>query len=53
MGIPLYLIVDPRDGTGIVHSQPRYTRRESFPFGDTVAVGPWRIDTGGLLTYGR
>ncbi|MEY9967353.1 Uma2 family endonuclease [Streptacidiphilus sp. MAP12-16] len=53
MGIPLYLIVDPRDGTGIVHSQPRYARRESFAFGDTVPVGPWRIDTSGLLTYGK
>lgn len=53
MGIPLYLIVDPRDGTGIVHSQPRYAHREPFAFGDTVSVGPWRIDTGGLLTYGR
>jgi Uma2 family endonuclease len=53
MGIPLYLLVDPRDGTGIVHSQPRYARREGFVFGDAVQVGPWRIDTGGLLTYGR
>ena len=53
MGIPLYLIVDPRDGTGIVHSLPRYSRRETFVFGDTVAVGPWRIDTSGLLTYGK
>ncbi|MFC1417032.1 Uma2 family endonuclease [Streptacidiphilus cavernicola] len=52
MGIPLYLLVDPRDGTGIVHSQPRYARREGFAFGDTVRVGAWRIDTGGLLTYG-
>jgi Uma2 family endonuclease len=53
MGIPLYLLIDPRDGTGIVHSQPRYTRRERFAFGDVVQVGPWRINTGGLLTYGR
>lgn len=52
MGIPLYLLVDPRDGTGIVHSQPRYARRESFVFGDVVPVGAWRIATGGLLTYG-
>ncbi|MEY9849316.1 Uma2 family endonuclease [Streptacidiphilus sp. MAP5-3] len=52
MGIPLYLIVDPRDGTGIVHSQPRYASREHFAFGDTVKVGPWRLDTSVLLTYG-
>ncbi|MEZ0093385.1 Uma2 family endonuclease [Streptacidiphilus sp. EB129] len=53
MGIPLYLIVDPRDGTGIVHSQPRYANREKFAFGDTVSVGPWRIDTSQLLTYAK
>ncbi|WP_457028811.1 Uma2 family endonuclease [Kitasatospora sp. P5_F3] len=51
MGIPHYLLVDPRDGTGLVHSQPGYASREKFVFGDTVAVGPWSIDTGGLLTY--
>ncbi|GAA1198221.1 isoleucyl-tRNA synthetase [Kitasatospora gansuensis] len=51
MGIPHYLLVDPRDGTGIVHSQPGYASREKFAFGDTVPVGPWTIDTSGLLTY--
>ncbi|MFB7476192.1 Uma2 family endonuclease [Kitasatospora sp. NPDC056184] len=51
MGIPFYLLVDPRNGTGIVHDEPGYTNREKFAFGDTVAVGPWSIDTGGLLTY--
>ncbi|MFF8771660.1 Uma2 family endonuclease [Kitasatospora sp. NPDC015120] len=51
MGIPFYLIIDPRTGTGIVHSEPGYTSRKEFAFGDTVAVGPWTIDTGGLLTY--
>jgi Uma2 family endonuclease len=52
MGIPYYLLVDPRDGTGIVHSQPNYVSREKFAFGDTVTVGPWTLDTSGLLTYG-
>ncbi|WP_371497453.1 Uma2 family endonuclease [Kitasatospora sp. NBC_00374] len=52
MGIPLYLLVDPRDGTGIVHSQPGFASREKFVFGDTVTVGPWRVDTTGLRTYG-
>ncbi|MFD0272568.1 Uma2 family endonuclease [Kitasatospora sp. NPDC127111] len=51
MGIPFYLIVDPRTGTGIVHSEPGYTSRKEFAFGDTVTVGPWALDTSGLLTY--
>ncbi|MFJ4093558.1 Uma2 family endonuclease [Kitasatospora sp. NPDC089913] len=51
MGIPLYLLVDPRKGTGIVHDEPGYTRRKEFAFGDTITVGPWTLDTGGLLTY--
>ncbi|MEV6208303.1 Uma2 family endonuclease [Kitasatospora sp. NPDC051914] len=51
MGIPLYLLVDPRKGTGIVHDEPGYASRTHFAFGDTVAVGPWRVDTSGLLTY--
>lgn len=52
MGIPHHLLVDPRDGTGIVHSQPGYASREKFVFGDSIAVGPWSIDTSVLLTYG-
>lgn len=52
MGIPHYVIVDPRDGTGIVHSHPGYRQRTPFVFGDTVAVGPWKLDTSVLLTYG-
>ncbi|ARF80035.1 Uma2 family endonuclease [Kitasatospora aureofaciens] len=51
MGIPYYLLVDPRTGTGIVHSEPGYESREKFVFGDKIAVGPWTIDTSGLLTY--
>jgi Uma2 family endonuclease len=52
MGIPHYVLVDPRDGTGIVHSQPGYAQRTPFVFGDTVSVGPWKLDTSVLLTYG-
>ncbi|TQF05108.1 Uma2 family endonuclease [Kitasatospora acidiphila] len=52
MGIPHYLLVDPRDGTGIVHSEPKYASREKFTFGDQVTVGPWTIDTSELMTYG-
>lgn len=51
MGVPLYLLVDPRKGTGIVHDLPGYASRTPFVFGDTVTVGPWRIDTSGLPTY--
>ncbi|MBV6696548.1 Uma2 family endonuclease [Kitasatospora aureofaciens] len=51
MGIPLYLIIDPRTGTGIVHSEPGYASRETFVFGDTITVGPWTLDTGVLRTY--
>ncbi|MDH6140747.1 MULTISPECIES: Uma2 family endonuclease [Kitasatospora] len=52
MGIPHYLLIDPRDGTGIVHSQPKYASREKFTFGDQITVGPWTIDTSELMTYG-
>ncbi|MGW5350287.1 Uma2 family endonuclease [Streptomyces sp. NPDC004031] len=52
MGIPHYVLVDPRDGTGIVHSLPGYPQRTPFVFGDTVAVGPWKLDTKVLLPYG-
>ncbi|MFF4341587.1 Uma2 family endonuclease [Kitasatospora sp. NPDC001540] len=52
MGVPLYLLVDPRSGTGIVYSEPNYTRRTDFVFGDTITVGPWTLDTGVLRTYG-
>lgn len=51
MGIPVYLLVDPRTGTGIVHSEPGYECREKFVFGDKITVGPWTLDTSGLLTY--
>ncbi|MCU7824415.1 Uma2 family endonuclease [Kitasatospora sp. DSM 101779] len=51
MGIPLHLLVDPRKGTGIVHDEPGYASRTHFVVGDTVPVGPWRVDTSGLLTY--
>ncbi|NJP44434.1 Uma2 family endonuclease [Actinacidiphila epipremni] len=52
MGIPHYVIVDPRGGTGVVHATPGYRHRTPFVFGDTVRVGPWKLDTSVLLTYG-
>ncbi|MFF7989907.1 Uma2 family endonuclease [Kitasatospora xanthocidica] len=51
MGIPMYLLVDPRKGTGIIHDGPGYTSREKFKFGDTITVGPWTLDTSVLRTY--
>ncbi|MFE7118415.1 Uma2 family endonuclease [Streptomyces sp. NPDC057654] len=59
MGIPLYLLVDPRKGTVAVMSdpgtdlggEPRYRARHDYVFGDTVAVGPWTINTAELPRY--
>jgi Uma2 family endonuclease len=58
MGIPFYLVVDPRKGTGLVlsdiHSSPegpRYATRTEFLFGETVCLGPWRVDTSDFPTY--
>ncbi|MBB5121387.1 hypothetical protein AF335_13610 [Streptomyces eurocidicus] len=59
MGIPLYLLVDPRKGTVAVMSdpgpgadgQPRYRARHDYAFGDTVAVGPWTVDSSEFPLY--
>ncbi|MGW2540408.1 Uma2 family endonuclease [Kitasatospora sp. NPDC001574] len=51
MGIPLHLPVDPRKGTGVVHDGPGCTSHRESAFGDSVAVGPWTLDTGGPCTY--
>ncbi|MER8182323.1 Uma2 family endonuclease [Kitasatospora sp. NPDC094015] len=58
MGIPHYLIVDPRNGTGLVLSLPhdtpegrRYSTRREFRFGERVAVGAYEVDTAGFPTY--
>ncbi|MGW0731287.1 Uma2 family endonuclease [Streptomyces sp. NPDC002851] len=59
MGVPLYVIIDPRDGTITVHSapdaasgEPRYrdTPRKA-KFGDTVQVGAWTVDTSTFPRY--
>lgn len=55
MGIAHYLIVDPRSGTGAIHSLPDYREPVKFSFGDTVTLGPWTpgpLDTSVLRTYG-
>lgn len=54
MRIPLYLLVDPRRGTIEVHSDPevgRYQQSVPYIFGDTVALGPWTIDTSRFPRY--
>jgi Uma2 family endonuclease len=59
MGIPLYLLIDPRKATLSVLSDPgpspqgvRYRARHDHAFGDTVAVGPWTVNSGEFLPYG-
>ncbi|MFF4157023.1 Uma2 family endonuclease [Streptomyces sp. NPDC001678] len=59
MGIPLYLLIDPRKGTVAVMSdpgpgsdgQPCYRARHDYVFGDKVTVGPWTIDSSEFRTY--
>ncbi len=56
MGIPRYMIVDPRTGTIEVHSAPcgnRYSEKDPYIFGDRVPFGPWAVDTSAFLRYGR
>ncbi|GAA0659155.1 hypothetical protein GCM10010193_07440 [Kitasatospora atroaurantiaca] len=58
MGIPHYLIIDPRNGTGLVLSAPhttpegrRYSTRRDFQFGETVQLGVYDIETAEFPTY--
>lgn len=57
MHIPLYLVIDPRDGTLTLHSEPGdggYHRRWSGRFGDRVPVpAPFAFElvTGDLIRY--
>lgn len=54
MGIGWYLIVDPRQGTGEILSNPeggRYRTRTTFAFGDTVGLASWTVDTSVFPTY--
>ncbi|TVL92632.1 hypothetical protein CD790_12270 [Streptomyces sp. SAJ15] len=58
MGIPTYLIIDPRKGTvavlgdpGAGPDGPRYRARHDYVFGDTVPVGPWKVTTDEFLLY--
>ncbi|NEY32716.1 Uma2 family endonuclease [Streptomyces sp. PRKS01-65] len=56
MGIPHYMIVDPRTGTIEVHSDPckaGYSRKEPYIFGDAVPFGAWTVETSAFRRYGR
>lgn len=58
MGVPVYVIIDPRDGTVAVHWDPgtvggetRYRQARSYSFGDAVPMGRWTIDTSRFPRY--
>ncbi|GGR70056.1 hypothetical protein GCM10010252_05260 [Streptomyces aureoverticillatus] len=59
MGVPVYVIIDPRDGTVTVHSgpdtasgEPRYADTpRRYKFGDAVPMGTWTIDTAKFPRY--
>lgn len=58
IGIPCYVIIDPRLGTGVVLSEigpgsegPAYQCREPFAFGETVRIGEWSLDTSQFPLY--
>ncbi|MFI1451349.1 Uma2 family endonuclease [Streptomyces virginiae] len=60
MGVPLYVVVDPRKDkkTVTVHSDPssgpdgiRYRKAVPYAFGDTVTAGRWTLDTSSLKSY--
>jgi Uma2 family endonuclease len=58
LGIPVYVIFDPRTGEGAVMSDihptpngPRYATRKDFVYGEDVTIGEWTISTEGLPRY--
>ncbi|GHE93527.1 hypothetical protein GCM10018785_69200 [Streptomyces longispororuber] len=59
MGVPEYVIIDPRNGTVTVHSgpdtasgEPRYADApRHYKFGDAVPMGPWTVDTSAFPRY--
>lgn len=55
LGIGLYLVVYPRDGTITVHDDPRrgaYRNSEPHIFGDVAPFGEGSIDTSAFRRYG-
>jgi Uma2 family endonuclease len=58
LGIPVYVIFDPRTGEGAVLSDihptpngPRYATRKDFVYGEDVTIGEWTISTENLPRY--
>ncbi|RVU24478.1 Uma2 family endonuclease [Streptomyces antnestii] len=58
MGIPVYVIFDPRTGTGSaltdIHPTPqgpRYATRKDFVYGEDVTIADWTISSEGLPRY--
>ncbi|UUY51979.1 Uma2 family endonuclease [Streptomyces yangpuensis] len=60
MGVPLYVVVDPRKDkkTVTVHSDPstgpdgiRFRKSVPYAFGDSVTAGRWTLDTSSLKSY--
>jgi hypothetical protein len=59
LGIPVYVIFDPRTGEGAVLTDihatpdgPRYATRKDFVYGEDVTIGDWTIPTDNLPRYG-
>lgn len=56
MGIPVYVIIDPRDSTILIHDTltgaGHYSRTQPHRFGDTLRIGPWTLRTDVLQPYG-
>lgn len=58
LGIPLYVVFDPRSGEGAVLSDihptpsgPRYATRKDFVYGEDITIGEWTISTENLPRY--
>ncbi|MEU5431580.1 Uma2 family endonuclease [Streptomyces olivoreticuli] len=58
MNIPWYVIIDPRDGTGLTQSLPEakgdassYRSTTRFAFGDVTDAAGYKISTAGFPTY--
>jgi hypothetical protein len=58
LGIPIYVIFDPRTGEGAVFSEihstpagPRYATRKDFVYGEDVTIADWTIPTHDLPRY--
>ncbi|UYB41159.1 Uma2 family endonuclease [Streptomyces sp. Je 1-4] len=58
LGVPVYVIFDPRSGSGAVLTDihltpigPRYATRKEFVYGEDVTIGEWTITTRDLPRY--